>query len=209
MNDWHLVDLVPGKGNDPAEIEQAQTIVLESIAERYSEEVQVGNFGAFMTSDMEADGYYVVQWTSDPYTLQADSILDEYDPPLLMRKGELVCDAKYFKKVPRARRWYTPTHGTTPGTVVRLQQVVASDIQMLETTEAALPSTCDRRTAQRLHAKKIAETDHEAILEEISMREGLDHDEEASLQPSDDEAMSDGDPSIAASSMNSSSEDEE
>jgi hypothetical protein len=32
-----------------------------------------------------------------------------------------------------------------------------------------------------LDAKKVSDEDHEAILEEIGMREGLDHDEETSL----------------------------
>jgi hypothetical protein len=35
--------------------------------------------------------------------------------------------------------------------------------------------------AERLNAKKIWDEDHDAILEEIGRREGLDHDEEASL----------------------------
>jgi hypothetical protein len=83
-------------------------MVLESIAERYAEEIQEGNFGAFMTSDPTTDGYYLVQWSSAPYTLQSDSFLDEYDPPLLIRQGELVCDAKYCNKVLRVKSWYTP-----------------------------------------------------------------------------------------------------
>jgi hypothetical protein len=91
-----------------------------------------------------------------------------------------VCDAKYCNKVPRAKNWYTPPQANS-STVVRLQQVVASAISLVGTTGARLPNTCDRKTAERLDAKKVSDEDHEAILEEIGMREGLDHDEEASL----------------------------
>mgnify|MGYP000205422618 CR=1 FL=1 len=35
--------------------------------------------------------------------------------------------------------------------------------------------------AERLDAKNISDEDHDAILEETGRREGLDHDEEASL----------------------------
>ena len=197
LNDWHIIDLVPKSGSDPGEFEDAQTVVLESIADRYAEEIQEGCFGAFMTSDTTTDGYYLVQWSSAPYTLQSDSFLEEYDPPLLIRQGELVCDAKYFNKVPRATAWYTPPQVYSSTTVVRLQQVVASEISLVGTTEARLPNTCDRKTAERLHAKKISDKDHDAILEEIGRREGLEHDEDASL----------GDASGDGSSSSSSEED--
>jgi hypothetical protein len=95
-------------------MEQAQTMALESIAARYAKEIQKGNFGAFMTSDSATDGYYLVQRSSAPYTLQSDSFLDKYKPPLLLRQGELVFDAKYCNKVPRAKNWYTPPLKQTP-----------------------------------------------------------------------------------------------
>jgi hypothetical protein len=180
LNDWQTIDLAPKSGSDPEEMEQAQTMVLENISARYAEEIQKGTFGAFMTSDPATDGYYLVQWSSAPYTLQSDSFLDEYEPPLLLRQGELVCDAKYCNKVPRAKNWYTPPQANS-STAVRLQQVVASAISLVGTTRARLPNTCDRKTAEILDAKKVSDEDHEAILEEIGMREGLDHDEEASL----------------------------
>jgi hypothetical protein len=36
LNDWQIIDLVPKSGSNPDEIEQAQTMVLKSIAERKS-----------------------------------------------------------------------------------------------------------------------------------------------------------------------------
>jgi hypothetical protein len=189
LNDWQIIDLFPKSGSDPDEIEQDQTMVLESIAERYAEEIQEGNFGAFMTSDPTTDGYYLVQWSSAPYTLQSDSFLDEYDPPLLIRQGELVCDAKYCNKVLRVKSWYTPPQANS-STVVRLQQVIASEISLVGTTGARLPNTCDRKTAERLNEKKILDGDQDAILEEIGRREGLDHDEEASLGDASGDGLS-------------------
>jgi hypothetical protein len=62
-----------------------------------------------------------------------------------------------------------------------VHQVVASEISLIGTTGARLANTCECKTAERLNAKKIPDKDHEAILEEIDMIEGLDHDEEASL----------------------------
>jgi hypothetical protein len=180
LNDWQIIDLVPKSGSNPEEIEQAQTMVLKSIAARYGEEIQEGNFGAFMMSDPATEGYYLVQWSSAPYTLQSDSFLDKYNPPLLLGQGELVCDAEYCNKVLHAKHWYTPPQANS-STVVRLQQVKASEISLVGTTGARLPNTCDRKTAEKMNAQKVSDEDQEAILEEIGMRERLDHDEEASL----------------------------
>jgi hypothetical protein len=66
---------------------------------------------------------FLVQWSSAPYTLQSDFFLDEYDPPLLLQQGELVCDAKYCSKVLRAKSWHTPVQANS-GTAVRLQQAM-------------------------------------------------------------------------------------
>jgi hypothetical protein len=91
--------------------------------------------------------------------------------------------------VPRAKSWYTLPQANS-STVVRLQQVVASEISLVRTTGARLPNTCDRKTAERLNAKKILDGDHDAILEEIGRREGLDHDEEASLGDASGDGLS-------------------
>ena len=71
--------------------------------------IEEEKYGAFSTLDEDADGYYIVQWTSTPYTLQEDMELKEYTPAIRIKAGELVCDAVYYNKVAGARGWYTPT----------------------------------------------------------------------------------------------------
>ena len=71
--------------------------------------IRIGKYGVFATLDEDADGYYVVGWTSEPYTLQEDIDLEQYDPPIVIKSGELVCDAEFFNKVPGAKLWYTKT----------------------------------------------------------------------------------------------------
>jgi hypothetical protein len=65
-----------------------------------AEKVEVGSFGTFHTDDPDADGYYLVEWTSVPYTIQDNVELTEYDPPIQIKEGELVCDGNYWNKVP-------------------------------------------------------------------------------------------------------------
>jgi hypothetical protein len=103
--------------------------------------------------------------------------LTEYDPPIKIDKGELVCDGRYWNKVPRAKLWYTPP-AEPLDTVVRMQQVVSSKVELEAISEMnKLPITCDRQAAIVLGAKRIRNEDHDEMLEEIYRREALDFDE--------------------------------
>ena len=134
----------------------------------------VGQYGAFMTDDAAADGYYVVRWTSAPY---------------LLEEGDRVCDGIYFNKVPGASGWYTPS---TPGikVVVRMQHVVAPDL-LLEPVSASntLPNTCAKQKARDLGAVRVSDHDHDVLMEEARRRDLLEHDGLEEVE-SDEEAES-------------------
>ena len=103
-------------------------------------------YGAFSTLDEDADGYYVVKWKSEPYTLQEDEELKEYTPAIVLKAGALVCDAEYFNKVPGASLWYTPMQGEQRKTKVRMQQVVAADLKVAPISdENKLPAGMNRK----------------------------------------------------------------
>jgi hypothetical protein len=146
LNDWIIITLEPTASTSREEIEETWAVALEGIATRMAEKVEVGMFGTFQTDDPDADGYYLVEWTSVPYTIQENVELTEYDPPIQIERGELVCDGKYWNKVPRAKLWYTRPTEPLP-TVVRMQQVVSSKVELESISEMnKLPHTCDRHT---------------------------------------------------------------
>jgi hypothetical protein len=93
LNNWKLVKLVADGTADliAAEICHAKSTVLHGIATSIAEKICNGSFGASsLTDDLDSDGFYVVQWSSDPYTLHESIELDEYEPPLHLEAGELV-----------------------------------------------------------------------------------------------------------------------
>ena len=118
LNDWKIVTCMLKTGADDEEIEDAQEEVLQGLATMMSESIKIDGVGAFMTGDPDADGYYIIQWTSIPYTLQEDQMLDEYDPPLVIPHSELVCEAKFWEKVPQAQQWYYLMEGDNAKTFV-------------------------------------------------------------------------------------------
>jgi hypothetical protein len=185
LNDWIIITLEPTANTSREEIEETWAEALDGIATRMAEKVEVGMFGAFQTADPDTDGYYLVEWTSVPNTIQEDVMLTKYDPPIQIKEGELVCDANYWNKVPRAKLWYTrPTEPLS--TVVRMQQVVSSKVELESISETnKLPHTCDRQTATQLGAKRICNEDHDEMLEEIHQREALEFDEEGYVEEID------------------------
>lgn len=188
LNDWHIVELAPGKDNDSEEVEEANRLVVKSWADRAEETIKEGENGAFQTEDPNADGYYLVQWLGQPYQLQESCVLSEYVPPIFVPKGETVCDARYWMKVPRAPQWYTLSDDKTK---VRLCQVLASNVRLVEESGAegiALPKTCNRSQARTLQARKVLS--HESLLDEITRRDVIEfiEDEDDVLERSDDDA---------------------
>ena len=67
-----------GPDSDSEDLEKA---ILIKYADSMSEKLAPGNVGAFLTEDEDTDGYYIVTWTSFPYTLQEDERCTVYDPP--------------------------------------------------------------------------------------------------------------------------------
>ena len=177
-NDWEIVTLEKKKGSEEDEAE-AQAEVLEGIETMMAESIEAGNYGAFATED--DDGFYIIKFTSSAYTLQDDVELEEYTPAIKIKAGALVCEADYFNKVPGASGWYTPTQGEERKTVVRVQQVLAADLNLAPISATLkLPSGMSKKNKKDATDKGALHLDkheHDLILDESARREMLEHDE--------------------------------
>ena len=204
LNDWKIVTLVKKRGSQEDE-EEAYEEVLAGITETMAEQITPEKYGAFSTLDEDADGYYVIKFTSAAYTLQQDVELPEYTPALVLKAGELVCDAEYFNKVGGASLWYTPMQGEGSRTKVRVQQVLAADLNLAPiSVDNKLPSNMSKKKkeeATKLGALKVKSEDHEELLDEINRRECIeyeddvdgDSDEDCESEESDSEGDGAGD----------------
>jgi hypothetical protein len=190
-NDWEIVQIRPGDDSAEEELEEVYATVLESIADVIASEIEEEKIGAVSTVD---DKYYLLKWTSLPYRMEGDHFLTEYDPPIHVKDGELVCNGIYLEEVHRARGWF---YQTEIKTVVRLQQVLGADIQMnpIKAPDNLLPrggwpqreppfekqGKTPERLAQLEQAErsmKISASDHAEMLEEMRRRQLLDYEEE-------------------------------
>ena len=107
-NDWKLM-FTEDKKNNIASNDDAELNVLDNALEdltlQIMKGVKIGNYGAFEKADQNvSSGYYVVKWTSKPYTLQENTQLDDYIPPVTVHAGEFVANLLYATKIGRASR---------------------------------------------------------------------------------------------------------
>jgi len=59
---------------------EAYEEALGGITSMMAERIEEGGYGAFgVEDDEDGDGYYVVKWTSAPYTVQEDLELTQYE----------------------------------------------------------------------------------------------------------------------------------
>ena len=110
-----------------------------------------------------------------------------------MKKGELVCKARYLEALVGAPRWYEPVEINT---TVRLQQVAATALQLQEASEeSSLPNNFRNKTqAVADGAKRILEEDHFKAIDESTLQEIVDHEEDSDND--DIEDRSDGKESL-------------
>jgi hypothetical protein len=205
LNDWQIIDLSPIANSNDNELDEAQVYALKGIETINSEQVEMGNHGAFSTDDPSADGYYIVQWTGDPYTLQDDLPLESSTD--CIPAGEIVCDARYYCKIPRAFRWYIPEKtraGEDLVTTVRMKQVVAPNLTLEgASNQNQLPNGCNKRQITPLGPKRISEHQHCSVLDEIARLEEMDYEEDGLVESDGEEENSQDDGSISDNSQHS------
>lgn len=72
--------------------EELTGFILDKWAGEMAQNIFVGNIGAFTTKDKETEGYYMVEWCSEPYTAQCNRELTDYRPSIIVQAGELIYD---------------------------------------------------------------------------------------------------------------------
>ena len=99
LNNWRILDLVDKEGADNVDDKFKQQIIHNYIS-IMEEKIKDGDVGAVSTSDNNTDGYYLVKWCSDPYTLQEDIMNTTFTDYEVIEEGDMVCDALYYNLVP-------------------------------------------------------------------------------------------------------------
>jgi hypothetical protein len=160
-NRWFIVDIHQSEKGDQENMDEAHSEVLHHVTTAVAQSVVVGAIGAIATADDEAaDGYYLVEFTSLPYTDQRAG-------------GTLQCDFNWLYPFPRARKWFTKSAAKETFDLVN---VVSTGVVMLPISPSNMHPKRVHKTAERNKALKISEDSHNFILDEIIIRERLEYD---------------------------------
>jgi hypothetical protein len=127
-NDWSILTLKKTK-NDCHETDHVgeKQIKLNARAQGHGELIEPGNYGAFEIAD-KFNPYYLVTWTSYPYTSQQAITSGNTFIPA----GEQIVDADYWtlSNCTSATNWYYPTPEEHRATTVRLCHVLHPNLRL-------------------------------------------------------------------------------
>ena len=177
LNDWNTITLVTQTINKNIDKDdEAFRTILRGVETRMSEKILSTMYGAVRTDDESTDGYYILQWTSEPYTLQEDKEMRGYPPNITACAGEILCDAVFLTSVPNAKYWYIPMITGDGDVTVRLKQVLLPNITMMKIDQIPLPKRCKKKEAKKLGAIRMSNDKIDELIEEIHRRDKLDTD---------------------------------
>jgi hypothetical protein len=96
-NEWDIIVLeVDHDRANMDDVDEARDEVPVSLSSNIAADFKIGGYGAIVTSDEDAIfGYWIIKWTSEPYTCQDT--------------GRLVCDGYYLDPVGGVPKWWTPS----------------------------------------------------------------------------------------------------
>ena len=173
-NNWRVVNLITTNIATEDE-EKIYNTILHGIEARMNERILIGTFGAMRTDDEATQGYYLVKWITEPYTIQEDILMKGVKPPQTAFAGEIICDALFWNPVPGAVDWYTSMTKKEGMVMIRLKQVLVTGLTMMEISERnMLPRTCNRKEATNQGAMKINDDDVKEIIEGVYRRDKFD-----------------------------------
>ena len=79
------------------------------------------NYREMRTDDFATERYYMLKWISNIYTAQDDIVMKGYNPPEYEYAGDMVCEARFWKPVIKAKHWYTPMLEGESDTTLRMK----------------------------------------------------------------------------------------
>jgi hypothetical protein len=126
LNKWNFVEFQPKK----SEVVQEEVEALHENAYAHWEasleqKIEVDNLGAVTTDDKHTDGYHVVQWTSQAYTLQTEELVKDCG---LQQPGTVVAKGKYLNLIRYCNQWYDKTVKREAEHIFLLRNVLEPDL---------------------------------------------------------------------------------
>ena len=100
-NNWNIIHLSP-KSTSFETFEEIHPVVPDRISDNLASSFQSDKYGAINTADTTPNGYYVIKFISEAYSLQKNTTIDGK----IISVGELVVKAQYLCSTKENTNWY-------------------------------------------------------------------------------------------------------
>ena len=163
-NKWYIVEIDDSKDGDPEDTAELYHDVLHHMTSVLAMDIEIGSIGAVCTVDKQnsKDGYYLIQFTSLPFTAQVEN-------------GTLQVKGQWVYELPGAPLWFYQEEGIE--VTVELTTVLATNVQMIPFSPNNQPrNKITRRQADDNDAMRMTLEDHDAIMDEMQLRDRLEYD---------------------------------
>jgi hypothetical protein len=148
-NEWDIIVLeVDHDRANMDDVDAARDEILVSLSSNIAANVEIGGCGAIVIDDEKAEfGYWMIEWTSEPYTCQDT--------------GRLVCDGYYLNPVGGAPKWWTPSGDAK---TIPLVHIFMANVQM-DPIEKGRNMTSSTRVNKKNMLQNEAEEEEEELYE--------------------------------------------
>ena len=106
-------------------------LVLQGMTQAEADEIEYNTMGAFQNSDCNTNGYYIVKWPVNSYTLQGKYKCHAFGLPVIIPEGELVCPDKFMTPMIKNSHWYNEPNEAI-SVMVKLKHVVMPLIELIQ-----------------------------------------------------------------------------
>ena len=100
-NTWNIIDITP-KSRPFEAFDEINKVFIDGISENMASLVQSGMYGTIKTDDNTTNGFYVIKFLSEAYTIQNNIKVDGK----VISAGELVVKAQYIFSMQENTNWY-------------------------------------------------------------------------------------------------------
>jgi hypothetical protein len=150
-NNWIIMPFNATEDTGDDDLIEIQESIIQGIADDMAGMVNENNFGAVNTNDPETKGFYIVKFTSLPYTSQENIVLDNE----LIKEGSLVCEVEYMSPAQEGSLWYLIPKEGTISTVVDMGKVLIARLSVsVITSESQLDRSMSNLTLSNIIERK-------------------------------------------------------
>jgi len=129
--------------------------ILHGIESRISEKIMKSDYGAMKTDNPATNRCYIVEWSSNVYTVQDDIVIKGFNPPDYAYTGEIVCETRFWNPASKAKCWYTPIPEGEGDTTLRMKQVLMVNIKLVDISDNnKLPKGYNKKKDKRFRSVK-------------------------------------------------------